>query len=283
MADDNLKEALSQMTEALKQMTKVDKEALSQMTEIFKQMTKELIDAGDRQTKTAERQAKELIEAGERQAKELIEAGERQAKELIEAGERQAEAAERQTEAAERQTEAADRQAKINKKVLDRLEGHEANRLGRIAESVVANMSQWFIDKYFAIDIKDVFREVKIGFRDSDKKSDLDVLAIGDQVIIVIEVKTNVVESNITEFTNKVVRNFSNVKFIDKRDIHIPNLKKKKLCGGIAFVGVAKSTTEDKIIDTAEKNGLFVMKIMGKKSVELCNTKDNYKPKRHKI
>ena len=269
MADDNLKEALSQMTEAFKQMTKVDKEALSQMTEIFKQMTKELIDAGDRQTKTAERQAKELIEAGERQAKELIEAGERQAKELIEAGERQAEAAERQT--------------KINKKVLDRLEGHEANRLGRIAESVVANMSQWFIDKYFAIDIKDVFREVKIGFRDSDKKSDLDVLAIGDQVIIVIEVKTNVVESNITEFTNKVVRNFSNVKFIDKRDIHIPNLKKKKLCGGIAFVGVAKSTTEDKIIDTAEKNGLFVMKIMGKKSVELCNTKDNYKPKRHKI
>ena len=222
MADDNLKDALAQMTKAFKQMTK------------------------------------ELIEAAERQAKELIEAG-------------------------DRQTEAAERQAKINQKILNRLEGREGNRMGRLAESIVANMSQWFMDKYFSIDVKEVFREVKIEFRSSNKKSDIDVLAISDRVIIVIEVKTTIVETNITEFTNKVVKNFSKVKFTDKRDIQIPNLKNKKVCGGIAFIGVDKGTTEDKIIATAEKNGLFVMKIMDKKSVELCNTKDNYKPKRHKI
>ena len=209
-------------------------------------------------TKAFKRMTKELIEAGERQA----EAGERQTKELI---------------------EAAERQAKINQKVLDRLEGREGNRMGRLAESVVANMSQWFMGKYFAINVKDVFREVKIEFRDSNKKSDIDVLAISDQVIIVIEVKTTIVETNISEFTNKVVKNFSKVKFTDKRDIQIANLKNKKVCGGVAFIGVDKGTTEDKVIATAEKNGLFVMKIMGKKSVELCNTKDNYKPKRHKI
>ena len=230
------------------------KKTLSQMTKAFKRMTKELIEAGERQAEAGERQA----EAGERQTKELI-------------------------EAAERQAEAAERQAKINQKVLDRLEGREGNRMGRLAESVVANMSQWFMDKYFAINVKDVFREVKIEFRDSNKKSDIDVLAISDQVIIVIEVKTTIVETNISEFTNKVVKNFSKVKFTDKRDIQIANLKNKKVCGGVAFIGVDKGTTEDKVIATAEKNGLFVMKIMGKKSVELCNTKDNYKPKRHKI
>ena len=88
-------------------------------------------------------------------------------------------------------------------------------------------MSQWFMDKYFAIDVKDVFQEVKIGFLSSNEDSDIDVLVIGDKVIIVIEVKTTLIETNITEFTNKVVKNFSNVKIIDKRDIQIPNLKKK--------------------------------------------------------
>lgn len=84
------------------------------------------------------------------------------------------------------------------------------------------------MDKYFAIDVKDVFQEVKIGFLSSNEDSDIDVLVIGDKVIIVIEVKTTIIETNITEFTNKVVKNFSNVKIIDKRDIQIPNLKKKK-------------------------------------------------------
>ena len=66
-------------------------------------------------------------------------------------------------------------------------------------------MSQWFMDKYFAIDVKDVFQEVKIGFLSSNEDSDIDVLVIGDKVIIVIEVKTTIIETNITEFTNKVV------------------------------------------------------------------------------
>ena len=168
--------------------------------------------------------------------KELIEAGDRQAKELIEAG---------------------DRQTKVNKKILDRLEGRESNRMGRIAESVVANMIAWFMNKHFGINTNSVFRKVKIELRNLDKKSDIDVLAIGDQVIVVIEVKTTINKDHITDFSKKVVRNFANVKLTDKRDIQLPNLKKKKLCGGVAFIGVAKDLTEETIISAAEKHGLF--------------------------
>ena len=180
--------------------------------------------------------------------------------------------------------EAGDRQTKANQKILNRLEGRESNRMGRLSESIVANIIARFMNKYFRINIDSVLREVKveIKLRNLDEESDIDVLAIGDQAIVVIEVKTTINEGHITDFDSRVVRNFANVKFNDKRNIKIPNLKKKKLYGGVAFIGVAKNVTEDTIITTAEKHGLFAMKIIDKNSVELCNTKKNYKPKQHK-
>ena len=226
------------------------KETLSLINQSLRQMSKELIEAGDRQ-------AKELIEAGDRQAK----VAERQAKELIEAG--------------ERQTKAADRQAKANKKLLDRIEGRETNRMGRIAESVVANVLEWFMKKYFDIEIKHVFREVKIKFKDSAKDSDIDVLAIGEQVIVAVEVKSTINENHVTDFTERVIRGSSNVKIVSNgRNRKIPDLlnKKKKLYGGVAFIGVARDITENEISTVADEHGLFAMKIMGKNSVELCNT-----------
>ena len=229
------------------------KETLSMINQSLRQMSKELIEAGERQAKERKELTMELI----KERKELIEAGERQ--------------------------------AKAHQKLLDRIDkidGREANRMGRIAESVVANLLVWFIKKYFAIEVKDVFREVKIEFKNSAKDSDIDVLAIGEQVIVAVEVKSTINEDHITGFNKKVIRNFSNVEIVpndrNKRILELLN-KKQKLCGGVAFIGVAKDQTENEISTVAEKHGLFAMRIMGKNSVELCNIKNNCKLKRYNI
>lgn len=140
------------------------------------------------------------------------------------------------------------------------------------------------MDNHFGIKTNDVFREVKVELRKLKHKtgSEIDVLAIGDQAIVVIEVKTTINKDHITDFSQKIVRNFANVELIDTRNIQIPNFKNKKLYGGVAFIGVARDSNEHTIVTTAEQHGLFAMKIMGKNSVELCNTKKNYQPKRHK-
>ena len=177
-----------------------------------------------------------------------------------------------------------------HRKLIRKIAGKESSRIGNIAESITAAMLPWFMERYFQVDVKRVFRGIE--FENpckKDKKTgenvkgEIDVLAVGEEAIVVVEAKTSVTESQVHDFNNKTIKNFSKLKLTPskakiRKELDALALKGKKVYGGIAFIGTTKHTTENEIIRAAEKDGLFGVKIIGKNSIELCTSEPDVRP-----
>ena len=174
-----------------------------------------------------------------------------------------------------------------HRKIIREVAEKETSRMGKIAESITASLLPWFMERYFEIHIEkeNVFRGIR--FKNLNKKNpktnesvegEIDVLAVGEDAIVVIEAKTTVTESEVHTFNNKTIKNFSNLELTHpkakiQKELEGLNFKGKKLYGGISFMGTTLHTPEYKIIRAIEKDGLFGIKIIGKNSVELCTSK----------
>lgn len=170
------------------------------------------------------------------------------------------------------------------RKMIRRAMGRETSRMGNITESIVANNLPWFMNRYFdvSLEAENVFRQIptknpnrKNPQTGEDQEGEIDVLAVNDNAVVVVEAKTTVMESDIYHFRN-IINELSCLELDSSRARHKElrgvNLKGKEIYGGIAFLGTTVDTTENQIIGVIEKSELFGMKIMGKNSVELCAT-----------
>ena len=113
-------------------------------------------------------------------------------------------------EASDRQTkemsEASDRQTKVISLEIRKSLGREGGATGRVAEAVVAETLSWYMDRYFDMKINDqTRRRLPLKNRRTGKDaSDVDVLGVGDDNVVVVEVKNTISESQVAEFRRRL-------------------------------------------------------------------------------
>ena len=156
---------------------------------------------------------------------------------------------------------------------ITRFGGRDGAHIGRVGEALVAGALSTYMKKHFGIVVdNDPQRRLKLFDRKTDKViSDIDVMVIGAGVVVIVEVKNTISESQITGF-KRVLQGVVGGSYYAKKE-NLPQIAGKKVYGGIAFFGCNKKTNEDKIVNTVKASGLFAMRILRKSNVESCNQK----------
>ena len=152
--------------------------------------------------------------------------------------------------------------------------GHEGNRMGQIAEAVVADSLKNFMKEHFAIEFHYIIRRFHIEHLLSGDSSEIDVLGLNGDFAVAIEVKTTLDKSHVNNFNNRILARYDQISPSNK----LFDIRRKKVYGGIAYLNTKSkkngdSSNESLIIKHAEKMGIFVMKIFGKNNTKLVNSK----------
>lgn len=152
-----------------------------------------------------------------------------------------------------------------NDALLKKIQSDEGNSLGLAVENLAADSLKPFMKKHFGIELVDVRR------RWPTKRTEIDVAGLtkAEDIIVVVEAKTTITEEKINKFRGIVGD------FVSK---HMPEMRDKKVYGGIAYLGVPKKIkTQESIkelVKFAEDKGLFVMKVIDNNNYELMNSEE---------
>ena len=213
---------------------------------------------------TLDRFAK-LIEENARQlAADREEAKRLRAEDLANDAKRQAEWDKRQAEWDKRQAEWDRRFANM----CDQVGGH-GNSIGEITEAMtVSDNILDLLNKFDGIDVEDFYFNVRKKYsvktvegRTTRKQHEVDGLADGKEVVVVIEAKTTLTEERVKRFLDRLAR----------FKVAYPDRAARDLYGAMAFIRI-----DDDASQLAERHGLFLIKT-SPPDVELVNNK-NFKP-----
>lgn len=152
--------------------------------------------------------------------------------------------------------------------------GHEGNRMGQIAEAVVADSLKDFMREHFAIELHYIIRRFHIEHLLSGNFSEIDVLGLNGDVAVAVEVKTTLDQSRVNNFSRRILARYDQISPSNK----LFDIRRKVVYGGIAYLNTqtkknGDSGNETSIIRRAEEKGIFVMKIFGKNNTKLVNSK----------
>ena len=147
--------------------------------------------------------------------------------------------------------------------------GGHGNSIGEITEAItVSGNTIDLLNKFDGIDVGDLYFNVRKEFpvKTADGKSirkqhEVDGLADGNEVIVVIEAKTSLTEERVERFLDRLAR----------FRIAYPNSADKDLYGAMTFIRI-----DNEAHQLAERHGLFLIKA-SPPNVELANSKD-FKP-----
>ena len=204
-------------------------------------------------------------------------------KEASEEAKRQREEAKRQREEAKRQREEAKRQraedlAKDEKRQAEwekrfanmyNQVGGQGNSIGDITEAItVSDDILDLVNEFEGIDVGYFFFNTRHKYPAKNSKGktirkhyEVDGLAYGETVAIVIEAKTKLTSEHITSLIKKL----ANFRFA------YPDHAEKRLYGAVAFI-----RADDEALSLAERHGLFLLKA-SPPDVELANN-ENFRP-----
>ena len=167
--------------------------------------------------------------------------------------------------------------------IIRKIAGEETSRMGKIAEFVAATTLPWIMERHFGVQIKkeDVFRRIPFKNPTSitpntgrETDDEIDVLAVSENVVTVVEAKTTITAKDIYDFKNNIIDEFFNLKLntANKRlkRLNGLELKGKQIYGGVAFFATSIHISENEIVQDIEGSGLFGVKIINESSVELC-------------
>ena len=157
----------------------------------------------------------------------------------------------RQAKADARQIEVDRQIAKMSKSIkkLTRKLSKEEGQWGRIAESLVGGELIAIMKERFGVVLDDVALRMKGTY--NDRTWEIDVIGVNSNVVVIVEVKTTLDTSHIKEFMRSIVNRFPKL---------VKRHKNSTVYAGIAYVRT--SSSEAKTINDAEKNGLFVIKVI---------------------
>ena len=279
LIEENAQQLLKEKEEFDRQLAKDREEAKRQRAE----------DQAEEKKRRAEEEAKRQAEEAKRQAEWERQRAEDRAKEE----KRQAEWEERQAEwerqraedkakdekrQAEWEQQRAEDKAKDEKRqaeweerfgnMCNQVGGH-GNSIGEITEAItVSGNTIDLLNKFDGIDVGDLYFNVRKEFpvKTADGKSirkqhEVDGLADGNEVIVVIEAKTSLTEERVERFLDRLAR----------FRIAYPNSADKDLYGAMTFIRI-----DNEAHQLAERHGLFLIKA-SPPNVELANSKD-FKP-----
>ena len=223
----------------------------------------------NRQLAEARKEAREEAKRQREEAKRLREEAERQrAEDLANDKKRQAEL-ERQR--AEDQAKDEKRQAEWEKRFANMYNqvGGQGNSIGDITEAItVSDDIIDLVNEFEGIDVGYFFFNTRHKYPAKNSKGktirkhyEVDGLAYGETVAIVIEAKTKLTSEHITNLIKKLA-NFK---------LAYPDHAEKRLYGAIAFI-----RADDEALSLAEHHGLFLLKA-SPPDVELANN-ENFRP-----
>ena len=208
----------------------------------------------------AEDLARELAKDAKRQAEEE--------KRKAEDAKRQAEWNERQAEWDERQAEWDKRQAQWDKRfdnMCDQI-GGQGSTIGDITEAMtVSDNIIDLVNEFEGINVTNFAFNIRKKYRRNDsngnrirRQHEVDGLADGKKVAVVIEAKTTLTEEYVKRFITKLA----------KFRIAYPEHAHKDIYGAVTFIRVK----EQGALDLAEQHGLFILKT-SPPDVKLVNSK----------
>ena len=286
LIEENAQQLLKEKEEFDRQLAKDREEAKRQRAE----------DQAEEKKRRAEEEAKRQAEEAKRQAEEAKRQAEwerQRAEDRAKEEKRQAEWEERQAEwerqraedkakdekrQAEWEQQRAEDKAKDEKRqaeweerfgnMCNQVGGH-GNSIGEITEAItVSGNTIDLLNKFDGIDVGDLYFNVRKEFpvKTADGKSirkqhEVDGLADGNEVIVVIEAKTSLTEERVERFLDRLAR----------FRIAYPNSADKDLYGAMTFIRI-----DNEAHQLAERHGLFLIKA-SPPNVELANSKD-FKP-----
>ena len=222
-----------------------------------KRKAEELAKEEKRQAEEKKRKAEELAKEEKRKAEELAKEEKRKAEELVKEEKRQAEWDERQAE--------WDKGFSI----MSGQVGGQGNNIGEITEAItVSDNIVDLLNKFENIHVEDFYFNIRKQYSARKEEGrtirmyhEVDGLADGKEVTVVIEAKTTLTEGRVQRFLEKIVR--FKVAYPDRAD--------KDLYGAMTFIRI-----DDGACRLAERHGLFLIKA-SPPDVELINSK-NFKP-----
>ena len=208
--------------------------------------------------------AEDLAKAAAEEEKRKAEEEKRKAEELAKDAKRQAEWDKRQAEWDKRQAEWDRRFASICDQV-----GGQGNTIGEITEAITVSENMLdLLNKFDGIYVEDFYFNARKQYpaQNSEGKTirkhyEVDGLADGDEVAVVIEAKTVLTEENVRYFLEKLTK--FKVAYRDRAD--------KDLYGAMTFIRINSGAYR-----LAERHGLFLIKA-SPPDVELANNK-GFKP-----
>ena len=128
---------------------------------------------------------------------------------------------------------------------LGRQVGGQGQRWGKIVESLVEGDLCQLMTEFLGVEIVDTSRRVEV------RDVEIDIVAVNTDTVVVVEVKTTLVQEHIDKFIATKLNRFTELR---------PRYKGCKLYGVIAFVKVDSNAKE--VIDYAINKGLIVIKAM---------------------
>ena len=227
-------------------------------------------------------EAKRKAEEAKRKAEEAKRRAEEEKQRKAEEAKRQAEEAKRRAEEAKRraedlandkkrQKEWEQRQAEWDKRFANMCDqvGGQGNNIGEITEAItVSDNILDLLNKFDGVHVEHFYFNVRKLYPTKNaegkairKRHEVDGLADGEKVVVVIEAKTALTEGRVQRFLEKLTR--FKVAYPDRAD--------KDLYGAMTFIRI-----DDTAYRLAERHGLFLIKA-SPPDVELVNNK-NFKP-----
>ena len=224
-----------------------------------------------RQAEEAKRKAEEAKRRAEEEKRRAEEEKRRAEEEKRQAEEAKRQRAEDLANDKKRQKEWEQRQAEWDKRFANMCDqvGGQGNNIGEITEAItVSDNILDLLNKFDGVHVEHFYFNVRKLYPTKNaegkairKRHEVDGLADGEKVVVVIEAKTALTEGRVQRFLEKLTR--FKVAYPDRAD--------KDLYGAMTFIRI-----DDTAYRLAERHGLFLIKA-SPPDVELVNNK-NFKP-----
>lgn len=230
-----------------------------------------LKEVAESQAESERQRVKDKAEAKRQQGEAKAEADRQRAEDLAKDAKRQAEWERRQAEWERRQDEWEKRDAELSNKIaaVSGQVGTHSNRIGEITEAMtVSDNILDLINKFDGIDVSHFSFNSTRKYPAKNalgqkilKQHEVDGMADGENVVVVIEAKTFLTKDYVKVFVKKMA----------KFKLAHPDHRHKDLYGAVTFV-----RADDSALDLATEHGLFIIKA-SPPDVELVNV-EGFKP-----
>lgn len=177
---------------------------------------------------------------------------------------RENEAAGRETDRRLKKLEQQSKRTDKQLKRTERLLGLADNRWGQVAESLISGELAEIVEERFAIKTNRIKRNHKIYDHSVDKTWEIDIVGFCDDAIVLVEVKSSLDKSHINRFQKTILNRYTT-------DLE-PEYCDKKIYGAVGFIRTTDDE-EEQVIAHAQRQGLLVIKIFGRRISMIVNSK----------